>query len=297
VAPEQGLDNARLAAGPQFGLNFRLWWQSIAVLGNGDFFGREISPASLLAIACAIVSLTAVVLLPPTAWRELRRSWATSGLGGQVSPERMSFIVFWCASAILLSGAFLISSLPVDIHSDRYLVGLVFAGAAVIPVIAVGRPVSEHVALLGACLLALGGVVSMAPGANTNNTQRFPSAAIANRIAAIAASRHLVYGYAGYWDAAPIMWATSFRIQVYPVSVCDQGARLCPFDLHYVSSWYTPHSGSGSFLLTDSAHPLVPAPTPDLGRPVAVYHLGTIRMYAYRYDIARRIVPFQRLTS
>jgi hypothetical protein len=290
VAPEQGLDNTRLAAGAQFGINFRLWWQSIAVLGNGDFFGREVSLSSVLAVACAVVSLTAVVLLPRAGWRELRRGWATSGLGGEAQPERMALIVFWSASAILLSGAFLVSSLPVDIHSDRYLVGLVFAGAATIPVLAAGRPLSESAALLGTCLFALGGVVSMAHGANTQNTERFPSPRVAERIAAIAAGRHLADGYAGYWDAAPISWASSMRIRVYPVSVCDQGAHLCRFDLHYISSWYGPRPGDGSFLLTDSAHPLVAAPTPDLGRPVAVYHIGTIRMYVYPYDIARRIV-------
>jgi hypothetical protein len=35
---------------------------------------------------------------------------------------------------------------------------------------------------------------------------------------------------------------------------------------------------------------LVPAPTPSLGRPSAVYHLGTVTMYVYPYDLATRIV-------
>ena len=75
---------------------------------------------------------------------------------------------------------------------------------------------------------------------------------------------------------------------MYPVSVCDQGAHLCPFDLHVISSWYTPRPSTRSFLLTDPRLPLVPAPTPGLGRPSAVYRVGRLTMYVYPYDIASR---------
>jgi hypothetical protein len=61
--------------------------------------------------------------------------------------------------------------------------------------------------------------------------------------------------------------------------------------LHYISSWYTPRSGIRSFLLTDPALALVSAPTPDLGTPSAVYHVGGITMYVYPYDVATKIVP------
>ena len=86
-------------------------------------------------------------------------------------------------------------------------------------------------------------------------------------------------------------WATGFRVQVYPVAVCRQNAHLCRFDLHYISSWYSPRSGAGSFLLTDNrSSESVTEPTPDLGRPIAVYRIGPIKMYTYPYDIAARIV-------
>jgi hypothetical protein len=78
---------------------------------------------------------------------------------------------------------------------------------------------------------------------------------------------------------------------VYPVSVCDQGKHLCPFDLHYISSWYGPRAGIRSFLLTDTRTRLLISPTPDLGRPDAVYHLGQATMYVYPYDVAQRLPP------
>jgi hypothetical protein len=287
VAPESGLATTALASAAKLGTNFRLWWQSIAVLGNGDFFGAHLSFASGLAIVCAALSIGAVALLPRVGWREL--SSAAGARVPAVAPARFVFMVFWCSSAVLLSVAFVLSATPVDIHADRYLVGLVYAAAAVIPVLAAGRLRSQAVVLAGACVFALGGVISMGEGKVTRNTEGFPSPVVANQIARIAAANHLKIGYAGYWESAPITWATKVRLQVNPVSICDQNAHLCRFDLHVISSWYTPRSGIRSFLLTDPSLSNVSAPTPDLGAPTATYHVGRITMYVYPYDLASKI--------
>jgi hypothetical protein len=288
VAPEAGVHTTTLATAAKIGSNFRLWWQSIAVLGNGDFFGRDISFVSVLAVACAALSIGAVVLLPRVGWRAVRRRPDDA-----VSPEasaRLTFMVFWCSSAVVLSAAFVLSATPIDIHGDRYLVGLIYAAAAVIPAVAAGRVWTEAAAVAGTCVFALSGVIAMAKGTVTNNTNRFPTAAVADQVWRLAVANHLQFGYSGYWDAAPITWASRFRVRVYPVSVCVNNTHLCPFDLHTISSWYTPQPGVRSFLLTDSAMPLVPSPTPDLGRPDAVYHIGNLTMYIYPYDLATKIV-------
>jgi hypothetical protein len=288
IGPEPGLDTTKLATADQIATNFRLWWQSIAALGNGDYFGQTLSFSSGLAVVCAALSLATVALLPRFGWSELRRRPALKG--SLTSPDRIAFVVFWCSSATLLTGAFLVSSLPVDIHADRYLVGLVYAAAAMVPLLATGRRLTEAAALLGTCVFALGGITSMAQGVLTRNTEGFPSANLASRVAAVAATHHLEYGYADYWDASPITWATHLQVRVFPVSVCDQNAHLCRFDLHFISSWYRPRPGIHSFLLIDPAQPLVRAPTPDLGHPTAVYHVGRLTMYVYPYDLATRIV-------
>jgi hypothetical protein len=288
VGPEPGLHTTRLASSRQIVINFRLWWQSIAALGNGDYFGRAVSFSAGLAVACAALSIAAVALLPRVGFYELRHRAAPKGL--PAVPGRLAFVVFWCSSGVLLSAAFLLSALPLDIHADRYLVGLVYAAAAMVPVLATGRTWSEAAALLGTCVFALGAITSMVQGVYTRNIARFPSTGLARQIASVATRHHLKYGYAGYWDASPITWATHLRVQVFPVSVCDQNAHLCRFDLHFISSWYRPRPGIRSFLLIDPAQPLVPSPTPDLGRPAAVYHVGRIAMYVYPYDLALRIV-------
>jgi hypothetical protein len=295
VGPQPGVQTTGFASAAKVAANFKLWWQSIAVLGNGDFFGRDLTFTSGLAFVCAVLSIGAVVLLPRIGWGELRLRWAArlapaAGVT-HANPERLAFVVFWCSSAVLLTVGFLASAVPVDIHADRYLLGLVYAAAAVIPAIASRRVLTRAAALAGTCALALAGVISMAQGTVTRNTEGFPPTRLAKRVAAIAAAHHLQVGYAGYWDAAPITWAAHLHVLVYPVSVCDQGAHLCPFDLHYISSWYTPRPGVGSFLLTDRRLRLVPAPTPDLGPPVAVYRVGQLTMYVYRYDLAERLSP------
>ena len=293
VGPQRGIHITGFATADKVAANFKLWWQSVAVLGNGDFFGRRLTFTSGLAFVCAVLSIGAVVLLPRIGWGELRLRWANRlapGAGAApVSPERLAFLVFWCSSAILLTAAFLTSTLPVDIHADRYLLGLIYAAAAVIPAIASRRVVTQAAALAGTCVVALAGVISMAQGTVTRNPEGFPPARLAKRVAAIAAANHLKVGYAGYWDAAPITWAAHFRVLVYPVSICDQGAHLCRFDLHYISSWYTPRPHTGSFLLADRRFPPLTAPTPDLGPPAAVYHVGQLTMYVYRYDLAGRL--------
>jgi hypothetical protein len=289
VAPEPGLKTTQLAAS-KAGHNFTLWWKSIAVLGNGDFFDHALSPRTVLAFACAVVSIAAVVSVPWLTWRALR---GHADIGTPSAPQRHAFYVFWCASAILLTLAFLVSAAPVDIHADRYLVGLLYAGATVVPAATAARPRAAAAVIAGTCVFALGGVVSLARGAANDRSEFHTpvSTGVAAQIARIAAREHLTVGYAGYWDAAPVTWATRFRVQVYPVAVCDGGARLCRFDLHFISSWYEPRPGTGSFLLTDnSSSQSVTTPTPDLGRPTAVYRIGSITMYAYRYDLAARIV-------
>jgi hypothetical protein len=293
VSAQPGLHTNALASAGKIGANFRLWWQSVAVLGNGDFFGRALTFTSGLAVVCAALAIGAVVLLPRIGWSELRTRWqgALPVPARTPQPARLAFMVFWCSSAVLLTASFLLSAVPVDIHADRYLVGLVYAAAAVIPVAAARRTLTQVLALVGTCVIALAGIVSLAQGVVTRNSSGFPAPALARSVAAIAAAHHLRIGYAGYWDAAPITWASHFRAKVYPVSVCDQGAHLCPFDLHFISSWYTPRRRSGSFLLTDRRLRLVPAPTPDLGRPAAIYRVGRLMMYVYPYDIASRFSP------
>jgi hypothetical protein len=195
--------------------------------------------------------------------------------------------VYWCCSATLLTGAFLISATPVDVFSSRYLPGLIYAAAAIIPLMAAGRPVAERAVVVGSCAFALAAVIAIADGRTVHSANVALTEAEVNQVIGIAERNHLALGYAGYWEAAPITWSSHMRVAVYPVLAC--GATLCPFYLHFISSWYTPRPNTRTFLLTSNALPFVPAPPASLGRASAVYHAGDLTMYVYPYDLASKM--------
>jgi hypothetical protein len=277
--------NNLLAGGDQVGTNFKLWWQSVAELANGGFYGLRVSVTSLLAVACAVLALTSVALLPRLGWNEAR-SWIDDA-DVRAPVIRLAFLVYWCASAAFLTLAFVVSAAPDGLNADRYLVGLIYAAAAVIPVVAARRRLFAVAALAGTIVVGLTAVISMVQGVPYQ--QGLPSDAEINQVERLAAENGLSVGYSGYWDAAPITWATRLRVQVYPVAPC--GPTLCRFNLHTIDSWYTPRPGVRSFLLADPSLPVAVSPTANLGPPSATYHLGPMTMYVYPYDLAGKIAP------
>jgi len=289
VLNEPGLNMISLATGDQVTHNLNLWWQSIAVLGNGDFFGMNVTVTSVLALVCAALSIAAVLLIPRICWHEMRQgpqtkptTWAT---------PRRALLVFWSLSAGLLSIAFIVSNAPVDITTNRWLVGVIYAVAVVIPVAASGRSLTEALAVGGTILVALSGAVAMSRGTIFNLEAGLPSDGVISRVEQIAALEDLRIGYAGYWDASPMTWASHERIRVYPVYGCIDGRQLCRFVVHTISSWYTPRPNIRTFVIVDPTLPWLQVQPTSLGRPVATYHIAQLTMYVYPYDVAARIHP------
>ncbi len=188
---------------------------------------------------------------------------------------------------MLLSIGFIVSSTPVDINSDRYLVGLIYAAAALVPLLAGASTLRRAAISIGVSVFAFTGLVTLVQGTVTGNPGHFPSDSVSARVAQIARREHLTVGYAGYWDAAPITWATHLAVKIYPVYAC--GAGLCPFYYHNISSWYTPQPGLRTFLISDPTQPIAAPPVPALGKPSAVYQIDELTMYVYPYDITSRL--------
>jgi hypothetical protein len=270
--------------------NLTLWWQALVFLANGNFFGAAIGLTGILAAACAIVVLAAAVGALRIGWLELGPSASsTPWTGRRPEPGRTAHVAFWTAAGLLVSAAFVFSSSPEGLESGRYLVGVLYAVAALVPLLVDHRPRLRGAVVAGALVYCLGGTIAMARGTATDNPSHFPDANIAGQVAALAARDHLSHGYAGYWDAATITWAAHLRVHVYPVFTCPPG--LCEFDLHTIASWYRPHAGQRTFLLTDSIQPFLGTPPATLGQPIARYPIGQVTMYVYPYDIASRIAP------
>ena len=207
-----------LAEAEAVSTNVKLWWQSIAVLGNGEFFGLALGFTSALRLISAVLALIAVaVLLPRTAWRETVRALGAHGrsvdstvhspataaaaaAGAKAganteAPEgsavaRLAWCTFWGSSAVLLSLGFIVSSTPVDINSDRYLVDLIYAAAAIVPLAAsVGW--RQLAIASGVCLFAFTGLIGMLDGVVTTNPSGFPTDAVSGQVADLAKREHL----------------------------------------------------------------------------------------------------------
>jgi hypothetical protein len=202
---------------------------------------------------------------------------------------RIAHVAFWVTAGLLLTVAYMLSSIPVDLTSSRYLVGVFYAAVALVVLLVEHHPKLRGVVVAGALVYCFAGVLGMAKGTATENPSRLPGSRIANEVASIAAREHLKRGYAGYWDAAPITWESHLRVDVYPVFTCPAG--VCQFYLHTIAGWYRPHPGQRTFLLTDPIQLFMQGLPPVFGKPSASYRIGQVTMWVYPYDIASRISP------
>jgi hypothetical protein len=309
LTPPQYAHNT-FAAAEAIPTNFKLWWQSLMVLGNGDFFGGTLDFASSLQLLCAVLTLAALAFVVRFAWRALLsctpRGWrggqanGEPGAGGEAHPslplprerEPKTLAIVWCAfwgfSAILLSASFIFSSNPIDIYSSRYLVGVIYAVAALLPLLASRGTVARVAVTAGVTIFALSGLVSLFK--NEELASGSASYSLYHQVERYLDSRGLDVGYSNYWDAAPIMWSSHFHIKAYPVQDC--APNLCWSYLHMITSWYTtPRPGQRSFLISDATQVISSAPTPNLGKPTAIQQIGPLTVYVYPYDIASRMVP------
>jgi hypothetical protein len=265
--------------------NFKLWWQSLMVLGNGGFFSKVLGFTSALQLVCAVLTLTALLLVLRFVWRRLGASLPRQVRAEDAEALRLAWYSFWGTSAVLLSVTFVCSSNPVDLNSSRYLVGVIYAVAALLPLLAVTRTAGRALLATGTTVFALTGLTSMLNGEELTGASSTYN--LYNQVQRLATRDGLAVGYADYWDAAPLTWSTHFRLKVYPVQDC--GATLCAFYLHTITSWYTPRHRQRTFLLYNTQQPVPSAPTAILGKPSATYQIGPIAMYVYPYDIAAKM--------
>lgn len=274
--------------------NFGLWWQSLLQLG-GNFSSRTITLVPVLYVCAAGLMLAAVLLIGRVVPLELRSTRVAracgggqaSGAGVARAPAREAFVVAWGTSALLVSAAFVLSSTPVGLDTDRYLVGVPMAAAALVPLLARRR---ETIALVvaAASVYCVSGVISIARGEASQ-----PSGVTereVNEFVRLAREEHVGHGYTGYWDASPITWKSRFRVLAYPAELCAAG--ICRFSLGTESSWYQPHGSKRSFLITDTTQPYMQAAPASLGPPAASFRVGSNYSFlVYDYDIAGKIPP------
>ena len=263
--------------------NGRLGIESIAYLGNGDFWGQTLGARGVFALLCCALVLTA-------AWAAIRlvRGWVRARV--VEDPARVVFVTFWSVCAIGTTAVFVLSTAPVDILSSRYLVPAWFALCSLLPLLALRHPAARIAIAVGVAVVGVASVIALARGDATDNGANWPDGALQGQLRTALQREHLKVGYAGYWDAAPITWGTHQDLEVYPVYACN-GPQLCRFYFHNISSWYTPRPNTRTYLIVDPAQPLVTGPDPGLGKPSKTLTVGRLQVYVYDFDIASKLGP------
>ena len=130
-----------LAQFSQLGTNVRLLFESFSYLGGGDFSGKEPDISSMLEVACAgVVSIGAIWAL-----RFARRELVLR----QVDPVRAAHVIFWATAGAVAVLSFLLSSLPVDKFSSRYVIVPLYAIPALLAVAVAGDRGWRRAAVVG----------------------------------------------------------------------------------------------------------------------------------------------------
>jgi hypothetical protein len=278
--------------------NFKSWWQSIAILGNGDFFGNAITFTTLLALAGGALSVGMTLFIPWRTWRYIDRQRSDDESHDERDDERDDeslderlsvYMLFWTASLVCLSAAFILSSAPAGVETARYLVGVVFAVAAILPLLARGSVAARAIVVAGTLIFLLNSVIALHHDDLTKApSAQGPSPQVAQDVARTAESLHATHGFAPYWDAAPITWRSNFKVQVAPIIGCASPTKLCPGTFNYLEVWYRP-TPLRTFVLTDSSGPPWSVPA-ALGQALATYRFGTVTMYVYNYNVVTRLL-------
>jgi hypothetical protein len=274
----------------------RLLFKGLKALFNG-YLGPA-RPGTLhveLGLASDVVMSAALLALLLIGTRTTL-GFISSGLRGSATQTpaqqaRSLHVIYWVTSAGAACGAFWVGAETgggTDLH-ESYYGTVIFSVAAVIPLLLSVRSPLRWLIPAGASIFFAASLAGL-----TSNYMNIsaPIARFAPRVTEIAAANHVTVGYGGWEEASSLTWNTHGRVTVRPLMECPNpaGANVCQFYIASIRSWYTPQQRH-SFLLIDSEEPWVSSLPRGLGRPLASYAIGAVRMYIYPYDIASRVGP------
>ena len=240
----------------------------------------------LLGVACIDVLVVALVVLVVGGCRALWGFTRRPSLD-DAALERTFHVAYWFMSAGACAGAFIFSAAtnPDVVEDYSYVLDLVLCLIATVPVL-LGH--GRFARLFGPAALTVLAITSIV-GITYPVTP--PLSTSAATIVNDARKSHATYGYAGYSDASNLTWMTHEEVKVRPVQACAAAipsqAGVCPFFIEETASWYTARP-MRTFLLVDPSDPYLTGPPVNLGKPLKTYTIGTIKMYVYSYNVAKK---------
>jgi hypothetical protein len=277
--------------------NVGLLLEDVALFAHGRFARgvEQIDGFTTTRALVAVAAIIATVLFVAVIARSARR--VVTDVNRPVGQRLLA--VYWGISLVTVAAAFVIVNTPVGVNSVRYVTTL-WPALLTLIVIIFGRRANTGLALLAA-MSAIIGCAELSRGLYTDVSLPPPEPAEVAALEDFVAAHDLDHGYAGYWDAAPIMLQSDFRVRAYPIEDCDpagnflglEGPERCEVKAHTIDSWYEPREGAKTFYVSGDPT-LIPAllpPPPEWGRPFATETFGDLTAYAYDYDIASNIYP------
>ena len=264
--------------------------QSLFTIFNGGFDRQAVNARGLLALACALVVLAAVVVAARFAFR-----W-TSELAHRLAagePERSTALLlrtthlsFWLCAALVPLAAYVVTTVPNE-NSGRYLVTTAY-GVVVLIVVGVVEPsrARRTAVTVAACVIVAASIVSLTRDFDTSLGDE-----MVRDVLPFVQGEGLTRGYGAYWTAVPLTWRSHMRVQVTPVVSCPKSPHgLCAYYNHTISNWYVPRPDTRSFLIVDHRYG-PPPPGKRLGGTAEVVDFPHYSVYVYDYDIASNIKP------
>jgi hypothetical protein len=205
------------------------------------------------------------------------------------------YAAFWALAALAVQISFLLTDLPTgpSTTSDRYLVPVVFAAAAVAPLAARHRP-HRLLAALAVMLFCATSTYSLATADLARRKESLPLAEHGPVLIRSLEQHGLRRGYGNYWDAAALTWRSDLRLRIAPIDRCGNASRqLCPYLLNSASAWYRPRRNINTFLVLDPSFDNIRSITAIadrvLGTPIETLRAGSLSALVYSYDIAGRL--------
>jgi hypothetical protein len=182
-------------------------------------------------------------------------------------------------SIVVNLGAFVVSTLPVDLMSARQLAVVLPMGAAL-----AGRVFGARLAVRRV-MPALAAVLVLFAGVFAARAAERPVPATNKDIGDWLTAKGLDHGLGGYWNASTITLATGGRVQVAPVTGSD---RIMGYRWESRAQWYDPARVDARFIVLDLTTPVygtVTTATAQFGPPVERRDFGHFAVLVYDHNL------------
>jgi len=260
------------------------WDNLLALAGTTDSQGI----VRWWAAPAAAALVATLIAIPAMAVRSMRTRTAP--------PVLTAFLAFWSAVVILLTAGFIVSGTPNGlggVATDRYLVPLVIAAASVLPVLTASPPRARIVGAIGATVLVIPGLVTLASADLAVRREAQPLAREAMAITTWLTAHGAHTGYSDYFTALAMTYNTPLTVRTIEACTTPTAHVLCRGVINMRDAWYAPNRHGRTFILlnagTANGRALTAAlPSANLPRPVERAEFGDIAVLLYGRRITIR---------